>query len=269
VVLVRLMRPVVIGAGRGRRLGRETDDVPKALVPVMGRPMLEWILDALGTAGFARKDVVYVCGYRADVVRARYPELSFVENREWERNNVLASLMCAREHLGQGFVSTYADIVYRGSTVKRLVASPHDLVLACDVDWRRRYVDRSLHPETDAEKMRAEGPRVLEVSRRIPSDRAAGEFIGVARATARGARAVLDAYDEARARYQGKTWREGRTFEGAYLIDCFQAMIEAGADFRRVDTNGGYMEIDTGEDLASAEKWWRESPPDVAVDATR
>jgi len=124
VVLVRLMRPVVIGAGRGRRLGRETDDVPKALVPVMGRPMLEWILDALGTAGFARKDVVYVCGYRADVVRARYPELSFVENREWERNNVLASLMCAREHLGQGFVSTYADIVYRGSTVAKLCASP-------------------------------------------------------------------------------------------------------------------------------------------------
>jgi choline kinase len=263
------MRPVVIGAGRGRRLGPETDDIPKALVPVMGRPMLDWILDALGAAGFARKDVVYICGYRGEVVRARYPEFSFVENREWERNNVLASLMCAREHLREGFVSTYADIVYRGSTVKRLVAAPHALVLACDVDWRRRYVDRSLHPETDAEKLRAEGDRVVEVSRRIPSDRAAGEFIGVAKATAQGARDVFAAYDDARAAFQGKTWRESRTFEGAYLIDCVQTMIEAGADFRRVDTNGGYMEIDTGEDLACAEKWWRESPPDVPVEGVR
>src|SRR5580700_2115009 len=218
------MRPIVIGAGRGSRLGTETDEVPKALVPVMGRPMLDWILDALGAAGFARKDVVYICGYRGEVVRARYPEFSFVENREWERNNVLASLMCAREHLREGFVSTYADIVYRGSTVKRLVAAPHALVLACDVDWRRRYVDRSLHPETDAEKMRAEGERVVEVSRRIPSDRAAGEFIGVAKATAQGARDVLAAYDEACAVHRGTIWREGRTFEGAYLIDCFQAM---------------------------------------------
>jgi choline kinase len=258
------MRPVVIGAGRGRRLGRETDEVPKALVPVMGRPMLEWILEALGAAGFARRDVVYICGYRAEVVRARYPEFTFIENRDWERNNVLASLACARELLHGGFVSTYADIVYRGSTVQKLVAAPHALVLACDVDWRRRYVDRTQHPETDAEKLRADGDRVVELSRRIAPERASGEFIGVAKATSDGARDLLAAYDAARAEHQGRVWREGRTFEGAYLIDCLQTMIEAGADLRRVDTRGGYMEIDTGEDLANAEKWWRESPPDDA-----
>src|ERR1035438_4553094 len=108
------MRPIVIGAGRGSRLGPETDDIPKTLVPVMGRPMLDWILDALGAAGFARRDVVFVCGYKADVIRARYPELSYVENRDWESNNILGSLLCAREHLLGGFLSTYADIVYRG-----------------------------------------------------------------------------------------------------------------------------------------------------------
>jgi choline kinase len=255
------MRPIVIGAGRGSRLGPETDDIPKALVSVMGRPMLDWILEALGAAGFARKDVVYICGYRADVVRARYPDLSYVENRGWEHNNILASLLCAREELARGFVSTYADIVYRGSTVQKLVASPYDKVLACDTDWRRRYVDRSLHPESDGEKMRAEGDRVVELSRRIPSDRASGEFIGVAKATAEGARELVAAYDDARARHAGETWREGRTFERAYLIDLFQDMIERGSAFHRVDTHGGYMEIDTREDLACAEKWWRESAP--------
>jgi len=39
-------------------------------------------------------------------------------------------------------------------------------------------------------------------------------------------------------------------------------MIEAGSAFHRVDTHGGYMEIDTREDLATAEKWWRESVPE-------
>ena len=66
------MRPIVIGAGRGSRLGPETAEIPKALVPVVGRPMLEWILEALAAAGFARKDVIYICGYKAEVVRARY-----------------------------------------------------------------------------------------------------------------------------------------------------------------------------------------------------
>jgi choline kinase len=258
------MRPIVIGAGRGSRLGPETDEVPKALVPVMGRPMLEWILDALGAAGFQRKDVLFICGYKAEVVRARYPELSFVENRDWERNNILGSLLCARDELGGGFVSTYADIVYRGSTVKKIVASPYDKVLACDTDWRRRYVDRSLHPESDAEKLRAEGDRVVELSRRIASELASGEFIGVAKFTAAGARELLAGYDEARARHAGKVWREGRTFERAYLIDLFQEMVEGGAAFHRVDTFGGYMELDTREDLACAEKWWRESAPESA-----
>jgi choline kinase len=256
------MRPIVIGAGRGSRLGPETDDVPKALVPVMGRPMLDWILEALGAAGFAAADVVYICGYRADVVRARYPQFTYVENRDWERNNILASLLCAREHLSGGFVSTYADIVYRGSTVKKLVASPHAKVLACDTDWRRRYVDRSLHPESDGEKMRAEGERVVQLSRRIASEQASGEFIGVAKVSADGAREVVDAFDAARAEWATKTWREGRTFERAYLIDLFQDMIERGSAFHRVDTFGGYMEIDTREDLSCAEKWWRESAPE-------
>jgi L-glutamine-phosphate cytidylyltransferase len=256
------MRPIVIGAGRGSRLGPNTDDIPKALVPVMGRPMLEWILEALGEAGFSRKDVVYVCGYRADVLRSRYPEFTYVVNDAWERNNILASLLYAREHLAGGFVSTYADIVYRGSTVKKLVASPHAKVLACDTDWRRRYVDRSKHPESDAEKMRAEGARVVELSRRIASEAASGEFIGVTKATAEGAREIVDAFDAAKASWAGKTYREGRSFEKAYMIDLFQAMLEQGSAFHRIDTFGGYMEIDTQEDLACAEKWWRESSPE-------
>lgn len=256
------MRPIVIGAGRGSRLGPETDEIPKALVPVMGRPMLEWILEALAAAGFARKDVIFICGYKAEVVQARYPEFTYVVNADWERNNILASLLCARDALGGGFVSTYADIVYRGSTVKKLVASPYDKVLACDTDWRRRYVDRSQHPESDGEKMRADGDRIVELSRRIASEKASGEFIGVTKFSPEGSREMVAAFDEARARHAGTTWREGRTFERAYMIDLFQDMVEAGSTFHRVDTHGGYMEIDTREDLACASKWWRESTPE-------
>ncbi|MCL2448270.1 MAG: NTP transferase domain-containing protein [Polyangiaceae bacterium] len=242
--------------------------MPKALVPVMGRPMLEWILDAMSAAGLRRRDVVFICGYRAEVVRARYPELTFVENRNWERNNILASLLCARDLLGGGFVSSYADIVYRGSIVQKLVGSPYDKVLGCDTDWRRRYVDRSLHPESDGEKLRAEGDRVVELSRRIAPEQASGEFIGVAKFSADGARELVDAYDAAEAAHgappgqPAAVWREGRTFERAYLIDLFQTMIERGSPFHRADTHGGYMEIDTGEDLACAARWWRESRDD-------
>ena len=247
------MRPVLIGAGRGSRLEHRTDELPKTLVPVMGRPMLEWILDALAEAGFSRKDVVFVCGYRADVLRERYPEFTYVENRDWENNNILASLMCARDYLGDGFVSSYTDIVYRGAAVRDVANAPWDKVLVCDTDWRRRYVGRTRHPESDAEKMRAEGPRVIEVSRTIPSEAASGEFIGVAKLDATGARELGEAYDEAKAKL---TTLGDRPFAKAYLIHLFQWMIERGSTFHRVDTHGGYMELDTLQDLELAQTWW-------------
>ena len=250
------MRPIIIGAGRGSRLEHLTEEIPKTLVPVMGRPILEWVLEALAEGGFTKKDVIFICGYKAEVIKARYPEFTYVENRDWENNNILLSLLTAREHLKDGFVSTYADIIYRGAVVKGLVESGHPKVLGCDTDWRRRYVGRTRHPETDAEKMRAEGDRVIELSRTIPSEKASGEFIGVAKFTAGGAAELIDAFDEAKAVFAGQVFREKRTFEKAYLIDLFQDMVEKGSTFHRVDTHGGYMEIDTLQDESFAASWW-------------
>ncbi len=240
------------------RLGHETALVPKTMVPVMGRPMLEWVLEALACAGFSKRDVVFVCGYAQDVVKSRYPEFTFVENRDWANNNILLSLLCAREHLKDGFLSTYADIVYEGAIVQKLRAASEDIVLGCDTRWRRRYTTRLQHPETDAEKLYAESRRVLELSRRIESERASGEFIGVMKLTAAGAGAFLSAFDRAEKLFAGREYREGRSFEKAYLIDLLADMLEQGVVMHREDTAGGYMEIDTLEDLGHAERWWIE-----------
>jgi choline kinase len=250
------VKAIIIGAGRGSRLRHLTEEIPKTLVPILGRPMLDGVLEALAAGGLRPPQVVFVCGYLKETIQARYPQLDYVENTAWETNNILASLMYARAHMAGGFVSTYADIVYRPEIVARLAGSPHDLTLVCDTAWRRRYVGRSQHPETDAEKMRAEGDRVVELSRHLASEAASGEFIGVLKASPAGAARLCAAFDAARARYAGQVFREGRTFEKAYLIDLLQHMLEQGEIMHRLDTDGGYMEIDTLEDAALAEEWW-------------
>jgi choline kinase len=251
---------VIIAAGRGSRLQNETEDLPKTLVEVMGRPMLEWVLEAFEAAGFSRRDVVFICGYRAEVIRARYPEFTYVTNHDWPNNNILLSLLMARDYLGDGFVSTYGDIVYEGAVVKKLVDSKAAIALGCDTAWRRRYVGRTQHPETDAEKLRTDGKRVIELSRTIPSEQADGEFIGVMKLNAAGASEFLQAFDRAERRFGGGPFREGRTFQKAYLIDLLADMLEQGSTLEHEDTRGGYMEIDTLQDLSLAEKWWNERP---------
>jgi bifunctional UDP-N-acetylglucosamine pyrophosphorylase/glucosamine-1-phosphate N-acetyltransferase/UDP-N-acetylglucosamine pyrophosphorylase len=56
---------VVMAAGQGTRM---QSDLPKVLVPVLGRPMIHYVLDALEAAGI--DETVVVVGYRADDVKA-------------------------------------------------------------------------------------------------------------------------------------------------------------------------------------------------------
>lgn len=47
---------IILAAGRGERMRPLTDTCPKPLLPVQGKPLIEWHLDALGHGGF--RDVV-------------------------------------------------------------------------------------------------------------------------------------------------------------------------------------------------------------------
>ena len=178
------MRAIFIAAGRGRRLMPLTEDVPKCYAEIGGRRILDWCVAALRSAGL--DDIVFVGGYRIERVRADYPGFRFCDNAAWESNNILSSLFCAEHEMADGFVSSYADILYTPAAVQRLLASPGDIALLVDTDWRRRYQPRTEHPETDGEKVRLRDGHVVEVNRAIPPAEAPAEFTGVAKFTPAG-----------------------------------------------------------------------------------
>ena len=251
------MKAIIIGAGRGRRLMPLTEAEPKCFAPVGGRRILDWIMEALAGGGFDGRNVVFIGGYLLPVIQQAYPEFTYVENKEWERNNILASLFCAEAAMDEGFVCSYADIVYRPEPVRRLMQSPSDATLIVDTDFRRRYRRRSQHPETDAEKVRADGDRIVQVSRYIPAEEASGEYIGVARFTPQGAALLREHYHRVLARYADRPFQGATSVRMAYLIHLFQEMLEHGVEMRKVDTHGEYYEIDTNEDYQVAQEEWR------------
>ncbi|MEE2659019.1 MAG: phosphocholine cytidylyltransferase family protein [Candidatus Latescibacterota bacterium] len=248
------MRALILGAGRGSRLNALTEGQPKPFAPIGGRRILDWLLEALVDAGI--DDIVFIGGYRIGLVRSEYPQLTFVENERWQQTNILASLLCAVDYMDDGFVCTYADILYRSTIVQRALEHPAGSVLCVDTGWRTRYRDRSQHPEDDAEKVIAKGDRVLRVSRKVNSSQAAGEYIGVARFDADSAKRVRECYHRARHHQNGRLWRDDTLFEKAYLIHLFEEMLEVGEDFHMVTTDGEYMEVDTEEDFALANEQW-------------
>jgi len=248
------LKGILIAAGRGQRLMPLTGDVPKCYAEIGGRRILDWCVEALGHAGCG--EIVFVGGYRMGQVQADYPRFRFVRNAEWERNNILLSLFAAEREMAGGFVSSYADILYTPEAAARLVRHPGDIVLLVDTDWRARYRPRTQHPESDGEKVRLYRDRVTEIGRRIPPDEAPAEFTGVAKFTAAGARRLVEHFQRARVRFEGRPFGTSVSFARAYLVDLLQAMLIAGETLHAVETPGGYFEVDTTEDFGLASRDW-------------
>jgi choline kinase len=130
------------------------------------------------------------------------------------------------------------------------------MALGVDTAWLARYEHRSEHPPDDAEKVIVSNGRVTRVDRKIPEPDAYGEYIGVAKFSAAGAAKLRDYYIKRRQQFAGGPWREAASFEKAYKILLFQDMIEQGERFAHVDTDGGYIEVDTQQDFDYARQHW-------------
>ena len=132
-----------------------------------------------------------------------------------------------------------------------------DIALSVDTDWLPRYASRSQHPSDDAEKVTVSDGLITRIHRNIEEACAHGEFTGMVKFSAEGAAQFKEAYHRCREACGDGPFREVDCFEKAYLIHLFQEMLETGARMSPAETPGGYIEIDTQEDLDYARKYWR------------
>ena len=247
------MKAIIIGAGRGIRLMPETKNIPKCMMDgIGGQRVLDWILDSLAHAGI--EDVVFIGGYHMEKVAQTYPHLRFYENAEWADNNVLESLMYAAPEMDTSFVVSYSDIVYRRSVVQRLMNSDAEVALVVDRGWRNRYVGRTLHPESQAEKVVVEDRQVVEIGKHLRPDETYGEFAGLAKFSQRAARLMRDRYFQIRDGYLTRPFHKAPNIRAAYLTDMLQELIDLSVRVEPVDVWADWAELETPQDLA----WARE-----------
>jgi NDP-sugar pyrophosphorylase family protein len=106
---------VILAAGRGTRMKALTEETPKPMLPIAGRPLLEHVLRALRKAGVAH--FVIVTGYRAEQVETHFRDGSGfgveVEYRRQEaRDGTARALLLARDAIGRhDFLLALGDIL--------------------------------------------------------------------------------------------------------------------------------------------------------------
>jgi phosphoenolpyruvate phosphomutase len=119
---------VVLAASRGKGLEAVTADRPKVMLPIAGKPLLRWLVDAFKKESV--NDITVVGGYRADAIDTAGVRL--VVNDRFAQTGELASLVCAIDAAESDTVISYGDLLFRSYVLRDLVESEADFAVVVD-----------------------------------------------------------------------------------------------------------------------------------------
>jgi choline kinase len=169
------MKAIILSAGQGKRLLPLTEEVPKCLLPVRGKKLIEWQIDALHRCGV--DDITVVTGYYSEKVdevlqRSYGPgRIKTLYNPAYATTDNLVSCWAVSHEMNRDFILLNGDTLFEPAVLNRLLESP-DRPVTVVVDLKDLF---------DADDMKAEieGGRLVRIGKGIAPDKAQGESIGM------------------------------------------------------------------------------------------
>ena len=243
------MKAIVLAAGRGTRLAPYTSDRPKCMVEINGKPILDRVIHSLRQGGV--DDIVMVTGYMRHMLDIK--GVRTYHNPDYATTNMLWSLFCAENELQDGFVFTFADIIYGPSLVRNLLDAPADIALVCDSNWSEAYEGRIEHPVGEANLVKTTQDSIVAIGRgMIPLEEVTGEFIGLGKVTGSAVGKLVSIYHDVKSQWlsgEPLDFHNVDDFRVAYLDDIFHNMINRGQKIYPVITDVDWHEVDTPQDI--------------------
>ena len=135
---------VIIAAGEGTRFGEITKKIPKPLIPIENKFLIQWVMDSLIGSGI--NEIIIVTGYRGKMLMEKlgkkYREipLKFIYNKLWEKGN-LTSLYATKDSIHEDFILSMADHLFDPTIVKNIIKSYSDTTVLLAVDRKYQQVD--------------------------------------------------------------------------------------------------------------------------------
>ncbi|SOB87024.1 Choline kinase [Sphingomonas guangdongensis] len=228
---------IILSAGRGSRLLPLTEFVPKCLVPVGGRAILDHQLDALAAAGASGATVV--AGYRFDQVEAHLAATSpplpvtLRFNPFWAVSSSIGSVWAVRDLLHSGFCLMNGDTTVHPAILARALAAAAAPQVTLLVEPLRNLA-------TDDMLVALCGTRVLAVSKQLDPAAATHRSLGIV--VAPPASAYLAALERVIAAADGIN---------AFHHDVVAALAREEGVTAAIEESGAWREIDRAEDIAA------------------
>jgi phosphoenolpyruvate phosphomutase len=237
-------RALVLAAGRGKELGVLTEDRPKAMVEIAGKPLLERMVETFNQIGI--RDITVVRGYRKEAIAL--PNLTYVDNDEHATTQEAYSLLKGLEGITGPVLMTYGDVLFQKFIPMDLFESESDFCIAVDPSWsggtnEGRYrdlvtCDRPFHWSEFNQRT-----RLVKMSTATPADEVHGEWIGMLKMTGEGV---------AQLRELGAGITDADRLRAMRMADVFDLLIANGRDIEVVYIRGHWLDVDELPDVVAA-----------------
>lgn len=239
------MRAIILAAGQGTRLRPYTDNIPKCMVELAGKPLLHHQLEVLRDAGLSK--ILLVGGYRAERLNAEGVEIEL--NPKFATTNMVSTLFCAEEWMqeGEDLIIAYGDIIYEPKVLQSLLAADAPIAISVDKQWQRLWEARMEDPLKDAETLKLqEGNRVIEVGKKPQSlEEIQGQYMGLIKVRGDTVKQFRKAWHS----LDRDAHYDGQDFDNMYMTSFIQHLIDTGVVVQAAFTDGGWIEVDSVEDL--------------------
>ena len=250
------MKLIILAAGLGSRLGKLGKNIPKGMITIFGKTLIERQIEIFHNCGI--NDITIITGHNSEVIK--YSNVDYIKNPNYATTNMNESLFCAREKFDDSILVSYADIVFEQQIIEQILKFRQDIGVAINLDWKKNYENRTKHPLSEAENVLIENRRILEIRKNISKsleNQQIGEFLGIMLLFPDQIKILLERYLDLKKNHVGE-FHSSSSLSNAYLTDMLQEMIDCGATVKPVFIEGKWFEIDTPEDLKNAEKEFEE-----------
>tara|TARA_B110000503_G_C7101615_1_gene394041 strand:- start:235 stop:987 length:753 start_codon:yes stop_codon:yes gene_type:complete len=245
------MKMIIVAAGQGIRLRPLTNNKPKCMVEYDEKPIIDYILDAADHCNIT--DIAVVNGYKKEVLESYLEDrgCTFFTNEEFDATNMVTSLFTAKEFMNDDLIISYADIVYKPEILEKLMASNADFSVVVDNEWKELWSLRMESPLEDAETMKIRDGNIVELGKKpISYDEIEGQYIGLMKVSKSALSKLIKFYETLD---RSKIY-DGKDFYNMYMTSLIQMVIDHIMDVTPVFINGGWIEIDSVEDISAYNK---------------
>ncbi len=241
----RNIKVILLVAGEGKRLRPYTLDKPKCMVEIDGVSLIDRQLAVLKSEGL--DNIVMIGGYKSEMLERDGIKLR--NNPRYFETNMVWTLFCAEDELDGDVIVSYGDIVYSREILKALLESKADIAVTIDKEWESYWRARNEDPLDDAETLKLRENGTIEEIGQPPKslDEIEGQYMGLMKFSIKGVRKIKDTFHKA----IKNGGLQGKGVENSYMTDLLQGVINSNYLVTSIPVHGGWVEVDTVDDLKS------------------